>query len=104
MKKLACAILAAACMLTGCSRQQDPKNLYQDSAVTVTRENGAVCVKDNSAGQTFTIKARRVKRDPDAVRTEKTVAQSDSLKIETVFDVVRIIEVQSGKTVCVKMR
>ncbi len=103
MKRLACIILAAACMLTGCSRQQE-KTLYQDSAVTVTRENGTLCVKDNSAGQTYTVQARRVKRDPDAVKTEKTVAQSDTLKIETVFDIVRIIEVQDGKTVCVKVR
>lgn len=103
MKRLVCVILAA-CMLAGCARQQEPKTLYQDSAITVTRVNGAVCVKDNSAGQTFTIQTRRVKRDLDAVRTEKTVAQSDTLKIETVFDVVRIIEVQSGKAICVKVR
>ena len=103
MKRLVCVILAA-CMLAGCARQQEPKTLYQDSVISVTRVNGTLCVKDNSAGQTYTVQARRVKRAPDAVRTEKTVAQSDSLKIETVFDVVRIIEVQSGKTVCVKVR
>lgn len=103
MKRLACVILAA-CMLAGCSRQHEPKTLYYDSAITVTRVNGALCVKDNSAGQTYTIQTRRVKRDPDAVKAEKTLAQSETVKIETVFDVVRILEVQSGKTVCVKVK
>ncbi len=104
MKRLVCCLVLAACMLAGCSRQQKPKTLYHDSAITVTRVNGALCVKDNSAGQTYTIQTRRVKRDPDAVKTEKTLAQSDSIKIETVFDVVRITVVQDGKTVCVHLR
>ena len=103
MKRLACVILAA-CMLAGCSRQQEPKTLYYDSAITVTRVNGALYVKDNSAGQTYTIQTRRVKRDPDAVKAEKTLAQSGSIKIEAVFDVVRITEIQVGKTVCVHLR
>ena len=103
MKRFVCC-LALAAWLTGCSsRQQEPKTLYHDSTITVTRANGALCVKDNSAGQTYTIQTRRVKRDPDAVKTEKTVAQSDTITIETVFDIVRIT-VQGGKTVCVHLR
>lgn len=104
MKRLVCCLVLAVCMLAGCSRQQETKTLYHDSAITVTRVNGALYVKDNSAGQTYTIQTRRVKRDPDAVKAEKTLAQSDTVKIETVFDVVRITEVQDGKTVCVHLR
>ena len=104
MKRLVCCLVLAA-LLTGCSaRQLEPKTLYHDSAITVTRVNGALYVKDNSAGQTYTIQTRRVKRDPDAVKAEKTLAQSGSIKIEAVFDVVRITEIQVGKTVCVHLR
>ncbi len=104
MKRIVCIVLAACLALSGCGQQHESKTLYQDSVVTVTRLNSALCVEDNSTGQTFTVKTKRVKRDPNAVKTEKTLAQSDTVKIETVFDVVRIIEIEHDKSLCIKMR
>ena len=81
MKKLVCCLVLAA-LLTGCNaRQQEPKTLYQDSVISVSRE----------------------RRKKNAVVEEKTLSKSDAVQITSSFNVIRIFETESGKTVCIRL-
>ena len=102
MKRLACVILAAS-MLAGCSRQQEPKTLYQDSVISVSRANGSICIAETAEGKTHVITTRRARRKKNAVVEEKTLSKSDAVQITAAFDVIRIFETESGKTVCIRL-
>ena len=103
MKRLACVILAAS-MLAGCSRQQEPKTtLYQDSVISVSRENGSICITETAEGKTHIITTTRTRRKKNAVVEEKTLSKSDAVQITSSFNVIRIFETESGKTVCIRL-
>ncbi len=102
MKRLVCAILAA-CMLAGCSRQQEPKTLYQDSVISISRENSSICITETAEGKTHIITTTRTRRKKNAVVEEKTLSKSDAVQITSSFNVIRIFETESGKTVCIRL-
>ena len=103
MKKLVCCLVLAA-LLTGCNaRQQEPKTLYQDSVISVSRENSSICITETAEGKTHVITTARTRRKKNAVVEEKTLSKSDAVQITSSFNVIRIFETESGKTVCIRL-
>ena len=106
MKRLISFIVAAVLIvtLTGCTRESIV--LYDSDLLRVERAGAVTTISDLEGGNTYTLKTVRVKRSETATQgkaTAKTIADTDTMQIQVVHDVLIVTFKGSGDTVYIKL-
>lgn len=96
------AVLIVA--LTGCTKESIV--LYDSDLLRVERAGAVTTISDLEGGNTYTLKTVRVKRSETATQdkaTAKTIADTDTMHIQVVHDVLIVTFKDSGDTVYIKL-
>lgn len=106
MKRLISFIVAAVLIvvLTGCTKESIV--LYDSDLLRVEREGAVTTISDLEGGNTYTLKTVRVKRSETATQdksTAKTIADTDTMHIQVVHDVLIVTFKDSDDTVYIKL-
>lgn len=106
MKRLISFIVAAVLIvsLTGCTKESIV--LYDSDLLRVERAGAVTTISDLEGGNTYTLKTVRVKRSETATQdksTAKTIADTDTMHIQVVHDVLIVTFKGSGDTVYIKL-
>lgn len=102
MKKIAVAVLIAAIVLTlaGC-RSQGRTTLYQSDSITVERQGRTTYILEAATGNTYTFRQTRATKKGEA-RTAATSTNTDTISIETVFNIIIVDVKATGETVYIR--
>ena len=106
MKRLISFVVAAVLIvaLTGCTKGSVA--LYDSDLLRVERAGAVTTISDLEGGNTYTLKTVRVKRSETATQgkaTAKTIADTDTMQIQVVHDVLIVTFKGSGDTVYIKL-
>ena len=106
MKRLISFIVAAVLIvaLAGCTKESIV--LYDSDLLRVERAGAVTTISDLEGGNTYTLKTVRVKRSETATQgkaTAKTIADTDTMHIQVVHDVLIVAFKDSGDTVYIKL-
>lgn len=106
MKRLIGFIVAAVLIvaLAGCAKESIV--LYDSDLLRVERAGALTTISDLEGGNTYTLKTVRVKRSETATQgkaTAKTIADTDTMHIQVVHDVLIVTFKGSGDTVYIKL-
>lgn len=106
MKRLIGFIVAAVLIvaLAGCTKENIV--LYDSDLLRVERAGAVTTISDLEGGNTYTLKTVRVKRSETATQgkaTAKTIADTDTMHIQVVHDVLIVTFKGSGDTVYIKL-
>ena len=106
MKRLIGFIVAAVLIvaLAGCTKENIV--LYDSDLLRVERAGAVTTISDLEGGNTYTLKTVRVKRSETATQgkaTAKTIADTDTMHIQVVHDVLIVAFKDSGDTVYIKL-
>ena len=106
MKRLISFIVAAVLIvaLTGCTKESIV--LYDSDLLRVERAGAVTTISGLEGGNTYTLKTVRVKRSETATQdkaTAKTIADTDTMHIQVVHDVLIVTFKDSGDTVYIKL-
>lgn len=106
MKRLISFIVAAVLIvaLAGCTKESIV--LYDSDLLRVERAGAVTTISDLEGGNTYTLKTVRVKRSETATQdkaTAKTIADTDTMHIQVVHDVLIVTFKDSGDTVYIKL-
>lgn len=106
MKRLIGFIVAAVLIvaLAGCAKESIV--LYDSDLLRVERAGALTTISDLEGGNTYTLKTVRVKRSETATQgkaTAKTIADTDTMHIQVVHDVLIVAFKDSGDTVYIKL-
>lgn len=106
MKRLISLIVAAVLIvaLAGCTKESIV--LYDSDLLRVERAGAVTTISDLEGGNTYTLKTVRVKRSETATQgkaTAKTIADTDTMHIQVVHDVLIVAFKDSGDTVYIKL-
>ena len=96
------AVLIVA--LAGCAKESIV--LYDSDLLRVERAGAVTTISDLEGGNTYTLKTVRVKRSETATQgkaTAKTIADTDTMHIQVVHDVLIVTFKGSGDTVYIKL-
>lgn len=102
MKRLISFIVAAVLImaLTGCTKESIV--LYDSDLLRVERAGAVTTISDLEGGNVYTLKTVRVKKSETATQdkaTAKTIADTDTMHIQVVHDVLIVTFKGSGDTV-----
>lgn len=106
MKRLISFIVAAVLIvaLTGCAKKSIV--LYDSDLLRVERAGAVTTISDLEGGNVYTLKTVRVKKSETATQgkaTAKTIADTDTMHIQVVHDVLIVAFKDSGDTVYIKL-
>ena len=106
MKRLISFIVATVIIvaLAGCTKESIV--LYDSDLLRVERAGAVTTISDLEGGGTYTLKTVRVKRSETATQgkaTAKTIADTDTMQIQVVHDVLIVTFKGSGDTVYIKL-
>ena len=106
MKRLISFIVAAVLIvaLAGCAKESIV--LYDSDLLRVERAGAVTTISDLEGGNTYTLKTVRVKRSETTSQdkaTAKTIADTDTMQIQVVHDVLIVTFKGSGDTVYIKL-
>lgn len=106
MKRLIGFIVAAVLIvaLAGCTKENIV--LYDSDLLRVEGAGAVTTISDLEGGNTYTLKTVRVKRSETATQgkaTAKTIADTDTMHIQVVHDVLIVTFKGSGDTVYIKL-
>ena len=106
MKRLISFIVAAVLIvaLAGCTKESIV--LYDSDLLRAERAGAVTTISDLEGGNTYTLKTVRVKRSETATQgkaTAKTIADTDTMHIQVVHDVLIVAFKDSGDTVYIKL-
>ena len=106
MKRLISFIVATVIIvaLAGCTKESIV--LYDSDLLRVERAGAVTTISDLEGGNTYTLKTVRVKRSETATQgkaTAKTIADTDTMHIQVVHDVLIVTYKGSGDTVYIKL-
>lgn len=87
--------------------QQEPRTVYEDAYITVTHAGRATIVLDSISGREYTYTTTRRKRATDPAEAAqrakiKTGTNTDTIRIETAYDVLIVTEKTTGDTLVFK--
>ena len=102
MKRLISFIVAAVLIvaLTGCTKESIV--LYDSDLLRVERAGAVTTISDLEGGNVYTLKTVRVKKSETATQ-DKTIADTDTMHIQVVHDVLIVTFKDSGDTVYIKL-
>ena len=103
------AILASLALLVWSreSKEETPVIVYQDDAITASRANGVLSASDSVSGTECRYTGKRVRRRTGATQGAQraiTSVNTETLQIESVFDLSIVVEKSSGQRIFFKVR
>ena len=77
--------------------------LYESDALRIEREGARTHIFDLIGNETYTFTAKRVKKSgADRAKTARETANTETVTIKTVYDLIIVTEKSSGKTLYVR--
>jgi len=100
------ALVMAVFALTGCTKTAPAAiTLYDTETLYIERQGAETRVYDRVGGGQYTFTSHRVKADQSAaaqISEAKTTAETDKIKLQTVFNFIIITDKTTGSTLYIK--